>query len=1198
MQILTSLVLLAATFAQPTSDSPLAPPPDGPRHADPTYHVLINATVHPAPGEVIEMGAVAIKDGRIIQVHRPDDGAAFSHEGARVWDCEGMHIYPGFIDAYVEVEAPAPTGDPAALHWNERVIPQRRATDGEGLSSRDAETLRKMGFVAAGIAPGDGIFRGRAGVVSLADGYDDDSQGEVPVYRDDVYHAISFSAGGFRGGYPNSQMGAIALIRQTLSDADWQASRSGDRAANALDALDRDRPIVFQTRDELEALRAAKIAREFGREMIIVGSGDEYKRLDAIVADGHAFILPIDFPDAPTVDSIGAEDGVELATLMAWEHAPYNPRRLDEAGVDIALTTAEGRSSFMTNLRTAIEHGLAEDRALAMLTTKPAGLLGVDAQLGTIDERKIASLIVADGPIFEKKTKVRDVWVDGRRHQINAAPEADISGTWSVTMDGAPDGTTIRIASGNKITLTKADLDEPLKARSVKRNANMFSFVVDDPEGGVAILVSAVVEGDDMAGTLRTAVGDTLAWSATRTEVGEEDDEPEAEGDDARDPITGRWSLTAYNEDMFGPQGVPFTLDVSRDDGDLEVVFEAEPVEAEVTDASFDDGVLQLTLRDSQDSTYELTMMILGDTAQGQTEFVDVGVIAEVEGTRESMQVAEREAPEDDAMPELPGYPFGPYALTEQPEQRSVVFVNATVWTSGPEGIIENGYVAIENGRITRVGKGPVSTNGLVDVIDLEGRHITPGIIDCHSHTGISRGTNESGQAVTAEVRIQDVTDPDTVNWYRQLAGGVTAVNNLHGSANPIGGQSQTNKVRWGVARPDDMHMEGAVPGIKFALGENVKQSNWSNPSGRYPQTRMGVETLIRDRFIAAREYAIARNGYENDPNDVAAGARQEGDAQTNQTYVAQLRDDDQIEAVSAFGISSFTTEEASIPRRDLELEALAEILAGERLIHCHSYRQDEILMLCRVAEEFGFTIGSFQHVLEGYKVAEAIKENALGGSSFSDWWAYKVEVQDAIPHNGAIMHDVGVTVSFNSDSNELARRLNTEAAKAVRYGGVEPAEALKFVTLNPAIQLGVDDRIGSIEVGKDADLAIWSGNPLSTMTICEETWVDGRQYFSLETDAEHRERNAAERTRLIQKILSKDDNERGGSMGSGGRGAGRALLQLDEGRMTVADWRRMQTIEAIKRHNLDLIQRGLNPADHRCGDCGTSLSDLYANEH
>jgi N-acetylglucosamine-6-phosphate deacetylase len=441
------------------------------------------------------------------------------------------------------------------------------------------------------------------------------------------------------------------------------------------------------------------------------------------------------------------------------------------------------------------------------------------------------------------------------------------------------------------------------------------------------------------------------------------------------------------------------------------------------------------------------------------------------------------------------------------------------------------------------------------EFIDARGKHITPGLIDCHSHTGLfSGGVNEGGQVVTSEVRMGDITNPDTISWYRQLAGGITAVNQLHGSANPIGGQSQTVKNRWGVVRPEDMHMEGARPGIKFALGENVKRSNGTREQTRYPSTRMGVETLILDRFTAAREYAALRAG------------SQTASAQQGHEYT-------------------------SVPpgaRRDLELEALAEILAGERLVHCHSYRQDEILMLCRVAGDFGFTIGTFQHILEGYKVATAIRENAIGASSFSDWWAYKVEVQDAIPFNGAIMHDVGVNVSFNSDSDELARRMNAEAGKGIKYGDVPPEEALKFVTLNPAIQLGIAERVGSLEKDKDADFVIWNGGPLSSMTRAEATWIDGREYFSLEQDDAHRERIGAERARIIQKIL-------GAKKGGKEEADDEPPFEPEPEEKPVLEtppehWIVRQRREALREHYLDLLNQGHTLESAVCGDCGCTL--------
>ncbi|MCA8948893.1 MAG: amidohydrolase family protein, partial [Planctomycetes bacterium] len=436
--------------------------------------------------------------------------------------------------------------------------------------------------------------------------------------------------------------------------------------------------------------------------------------------------------------------------------------------------------------------------------------------------------------------------------------------------------------------------------------------------------------------------------------------------------------------------------------------------------------------------------------------------------------------------------PLGGYGAPALPPPQDFAIVGATLWPCDGSGIVANGAVVVRDGRIVFAGPSanmPQLGGGTVE-IDGSGKHVTPGIIDCHSHTGISGGINEGGQAVTAECRVADVIDPDDVNWYRQLAGGVTAVNQLHGSANAIGGQSSTVKLRYGVAHPDEMRFADAPAGMKWALGENPRRTNGQREQTRYPSTRMGVEALIRDRLVAAETYRREHRAYDALP----------------------------------------PRERARVlpPRRDLELEAIAEIIAGERRIHCHSYRQDEIFMLCGIAQEYGFKIGTFQHVLEGYKVADAIAANAVGASSFSDWWAYKFEVYDAIPENGAILHEAGVSVSFNSDSNEHARRLNTEAGKAVKYGGVAPAEALCFVTRNPAVQLGIFDRTGSLSAGKDADIALWSANPLSYASRCEATWVDGRPMFSLARDRELRQQIAAERARLLAAIAAAGKPGRG----------------------------------------------------------------------
>jgi imidazolonepropionase-like amidohydrolase len=416
-------------------------------------------------------------------------------------------------------------------------------------------------------------------------------------------------------------------------------------------------------------------------------------------------------------------------------------------------------------------------------------------------------------------------------------------------------------------------------------------------------------------------------------------------------------------------------------------------------------------------------------------------------------------------------YPFGAYGNAELPKSETTLFKNATVWTNEKDGILKNTDVLIENGKIKAIGKNLAA--GTAKVVDATGKHISAGIVDEHSHIAASGGINEGSQAVTAEVRIADVLDAEDINLYRQLAGGVTTSHILHGSANPIGGQTQLIKHRWGVL-PDEMKFEGSDGFIKFALGENVKGSNNNgiNLNPRFPQTRMGVEQVYIDAFTRAKEYKAAR-------------------------------------AVKGNTV-----------RRDLELEALAEIVDNKRFITCHSYVQSEINMLMHVSDSMGFHINTFTHILEGYKVADKMKAHNIAGSTFSDWWAYKNEVAEAIPYNGKLMHEVGLVTGFNSDDEEMARRLNQEAGKAVTYGKMSEEEALKLVTLNPAKMLHVDNKIGSIKVGKDADLVVWSTDPLSIYAVAEKTYVDGIPYWDIAKDADNQKAQKAETGRLIQKML------------------------------------------------------------------------------
>jgi imidazolonepropionase-like amidohydrolase len=1199
--VTAALTLAAAAFAQPSSQGPLAPPANGPRRADATWTALRNCTVHVNPSTTLERATVVFRDGIITAVlpatGNPQDKnslkPAAPPAGATVIDCEGLHLYPGFIDPYVEVDAPAPAGDASTRHWSPKVTPQRSALHGTGLDDRTADSLRKLGFTAAAISPRGGVFRGTSAVVSLAKPADDASAARPPVYLDNAFHSVAFEAG---GGYPGSQMGAIAMIRQTLIDADWQQSAraAGQQVEpNCLDVLapgakdGRVTPILFNTDDDLEPLRCIKIADEFSRPYLILGSGSEYQRLDALKSSlaktaalrpaGAPLLLPLNYPRTPDVSSIGKAANAELADLMHWEQAPTNPRRLAAADLSFAFTTAKlrDRADFRKNLQTAIKHGLTEQQALAALTTTPAALFNLAGTLGTIEQGKRANLVLADGPIFGDRTKLRTVYIDGRAHEITPAP-IDLEGRWTVAFHGLAEDKPVErylaIDKDNNVTVHRAG--KSTRATKVAAERDRLSFAFDheplDGEKGIYV-ASAIIEYDGAAGfparhssasrlsgSLLLPDGSSITWTAQRTPPS---------------PLIGNWKLTKADDQVFDPKakdgvtlaitdsavtitftkptpptpppapapaadqppapeapapapatpatpGKPDANRVDTADGtepppeqpdaagadqpdqpdqpgrprrarsDNATVIRADNVALKNDSLTFTHDLAPIGGQGQ--STDKVTLIPNGpgkddDVLRGESTFSDgtKHTYEAVRTPREGTQVApgiwatDEELARIKAIPDKLPTPFGPYGFEALPPKETVVFRNATLWTNGPDGVTK-GVLVISDGKIVAVAPGadldfPVPAGAKATIIDAQGKHITPGIIDAHSHTGISRGVNEGGQAVTSEVRIADVVNPDDVNWYRQLAGGVTTVLQLHGSANAIGGQSQTTKIRWGSPHPDDMHFEGAIPGIKFALGENPRRVNSSGATDRttlprYPNSRMGVEQIIRDRFTAAKEYLT----------------------------------------------------KPATARRDLELEALAEILRGERLVHCHSYRQDEMVMLCNVAKDFNFRIGTLQHALEAYKVADYALKHTGGASGFADWWAYKVEVQDAIPGAFPIMHDVGLTVSYNSDSNELARRLNVDAAKAVKYSqGISPEQALKFITLNPARQLRIDNRVGSLEVGKDADIAVWSSDPLSAFSKAEMTFVDGRRLFSLEQDQQHRARITAERQRLIQKLLA-----------------------------------------------------------------------------
>ena len=992
-----ALATLLARAGVAAGDETVAPA-QGLRDKTPAVHAFTHARIVTAPGSVIENGGLVIRDGRIVAV-----GADIAVPAdAVLHDVEGKTIYPGFVDPYTEYglahveelnskkesDGPKYEGDRAgADSWNDAVHAERVWVGAFRPDEEAASALRKQGFTSVHSAKMDGVFRGRGMVAGLGKG-----PANTTLRRADGLQLLSFDKGSSQQSYPSSLMGSIALLRQTFLDADWyRGAHAADPTATetnrALAALaGYDGPFLFETSDELEVLRAARIAAETGRSLVLVGSNREYQRIEEIAATRAAFVLPLTFPEKPEVGSLEEELDVTLADLRHWERAPSNPAVLAQRGVRFAFTGhgLEKDDTVLGQVRKAVKLGLPADTALAALTTVPASLLGVLEESGTLARGKRADFLVADGDLLAGKAEILAVWVDGREAE-SIEPiddEGSVAGTYRLDLEGVP------------YTLTLTEVEGELK------------------------------------GTLRT---------------GETTHELEKIVADF-----GRYSFRA----PFDPSG--------------------------------GEGLTRFTIRRLADRVSGQAVLPDGRLVSFPLVPDDEAAGPKKEGELPPHDYVGEQEEEPETLVSRVTYPNLPFGFEQPPASEDVLVRNATIWTAGPEGALENADLLVRNGKIVAVGAG--LEGGAARVIDGAGLHVTPGMIDEHSHLAISRGVNEGSHAVTAEVRIGDVVDPDDVGIYRALAGGTTTAQLLHGSANPIGGQAQVVKLRWGAA-PEAMKVADAPPSIKFALGENVKQSNWGSEfRTRYPQTRMGVETIMRDAFLAAHEYDAAWKTHQ------AAGSRR-----------------GRREAGGA-----------GPPRRDLQLEALAEILNGERFVHSHSYVQSEILMLMRLAEELGFRIQTFTHILEGYKVAPEMARHGAGASTFSDWWAYKFEVYDAIPHNTCLMHEAGVVTSINSDDSEVIRRLNQEAAKSVMYCGMSEEDALKLATLNPARQLRLDHRIGSLEPGKDADFVIWNGHPLSIHSRAEQTWVDGTLYFSRDRDTELRRRDQAEKQALIQKAIAK----------------------------------------------------------------------------
>lgn len=975
--LILTLALAATALGQTT-------PPFGIRDKSSPFTAYTNATVVVSPTLRLSSATVIVRDGRIMAVGQN----LTIPEGAERINLTGKFIFPGFIDPYTQYgltippfkrerwgEAPKYERERiGGTAWNEAVHPEKLWVDQFRPTAEQSKTLNQQGITTVQAVGMDGIFRGQS-FVSLVG----DRSPQELLLNPNHLQAVSFNKGSSTQAYPSSLMGSIALVRQTLLDADWyrQAQSAAQKnknlrlpeinqAAAALASYGTD-PLLFETTDELSLLRAQRIGREFNRPVIHIGSGYEYARIDDIAATQSPIIVPVVFPKAPRVDRPEYEADASLAKLRHWEHAPTNPAVLASHGVTFAFTThrLKDTASYLEQIRRTVRNGLPTDKALAALTTVPAELCGLSTLAGTIETGKLANLVISDGDLLIDSAVVYATVVAGRRNELVALDQLDVRGEYRI--EGRADSATVKF-SGSMIRprgeLRRGTWTDSLRQIELLRDHLHVSFPTDSLQG-----FSGVAPAEFKM------VGDTLA---------------------------GSWIL---------PGQPPQPLKLVRT-APFDKFGKPKPLDSLVSRVTF---------------------------------------------------------------------PNKAYGVAAPPPLETVFIRGATIWTSDSLGIISPGDIIIRDGKIAAVGQSLAAPSGAT-VIDGAGKHVTAGIIDEHSHICISGEVNEGTHSVTAECRIGDVVDPDDINMYRALAGGVTTLQLLHGSANPIGAQAQIVKPRWGSGS-EKLKVDGAVPTIKFALGENVKQSNWGDVNViRYPQTRMGVETIIRDGFQTAREYDLDWK-----------------------TWREKAERDKLIQIP---------------PRRDLTLETLSEIAAGKRLIHCHSYVYTEILMLMRLAEQFGFRVGTFTHILEGYRVADEMAVHGAGGSSFADWWAYKFEVYDAIPQNPCLMHERGVITSVNSDSPEMGRRLNQEAAKMVTYCGMDEQEALKLVTLYPAMQLKLDNRIGSIKPGKDADLVIWNDHPLSIYASPDRTYIDGRCYFDREADQARRELDRAEKAALVQKVL------------------------------------------------------------------------------
>ncbi len=939
-------------------------------------YILKNATIIISPQKTITNGFLLIENGKIKEI----GAILLKSTDAQEIDCKGKTIIPAFIDLNTTIGLETKKTDnprdrspqidakkESFFAWNESIKSEFSAAENYTTNKTENEKLLNAGFGFALTHLNDGIISGSGSMVILGE-----HPSISPLLAANTSTHFSLLKGSSKQTYPSSQMGSIALLRQTLYDAIWYEKHFDKTQVNlSLDALTKllDKTIFFNTNDVLEILRGEKIANEFSLDFNYFGSGNEYQYIKELKKIDANLIIPSHFPIAYDVSDPYINMEIPLSELKHWELAPSNPYILSSNGINFSFSFSKNKSEkeFWTNIRKAIERGLSVDQALSALTINPAKIIGLDKEIGSLDIGKIASFSIYSANPFKEEADLLQTWTYGQPKNHKEQVIDGLQGSYRILVDNK----TYNVDISKKGTNYEGKQISPIKKEFEKVAISIIS-------NDITLQIRDSIDG---------VIGTNILHGKISTKVGVF----EGEGTN----ITGNW--IKWN-----------------------------------------------AIKHKKSDVESKTKTIVIDSLYKQKIW----------------------------------FPNMAYGFDSLPKQQSYIINNVTAWTNETEGIIKGTTVVIENGKIHHIGTGHFKKPMNAIEIDGSGMHLTTGIIDEHSHIAISKGVNEGGQSVTSEVSIQDVVRNNDINIYRQLAGGVTTSQLLHGSANAIGGQSAIIKLKWGHT-PEEMLLPNAPKFIKFALGENVKQSNWGdNQTLRFPQTRMGVEQVYIDAFTRAKKYSEEK-----------------------------------------------TKAKKGSHRVDLELEALVEILNKERFITCHSYIQSEINMLMKVADTFGFKINTFTHILEGYKLADKMLKHGVGASTFADWWAYKYEVLDAIPYNAALIHDQGVVVAINSDDAEMGRRLNQEAAKAMKYGNMKEEDAWKMVTLNPAKLLHLDDKLGSIKVGKDADLVLWTDNPLTINAIPQSVFIDGTLLFDRKMDIELQMRNQKEKARIISKMLESNSS-------------------------------------------------------------------------